>query len=113
MKKVLVGLLIIGLAVGGYVYYKKFTGTHYYVQIIKDGEIGESKGIAGRVYKDYTYSLTGYDRRGRSQKLELIESRQLRKGAYLDVLYNAKRGVLSWKEIRKSEVPKEALKHLE
>lgn len=113
MKKVLVGLLIIGLVVGGYVCYKKFTGEHCYVQIIEAGKIGESKGTAGRTYKDYTYSLTGYDKRGKSQNFKLIESRQLRKGAYLDVRYDAKRGVLSWKEIRKSDVPKKALEHFE
>ena len=113
MKKVLFGFLIVGLIFGGYVWYKKFNGNHYYVQINREAKIGESKGMEGKKYKDYTYSLTGYDKNGKSQTLELIESRKLKQGAYLDVLYNKERGVLSWIECDKNKIPKEALKHLE
>lgn len=99
--------------VGGYVWYKKYNGNHYYVQINRDGKISESKGMKGTKYKDYVYSLIGYDKNGKSQALELIESRKLKQGAYLDVLYNKERGVISWVERDKNEIPKEALKKLE
>lgn len=113
MKKVLFGILTVGLMFGGYVWYKKYNGIHYYVQIKQEGEAGESRGIKGTRYKDYTYSLTGYDKKGKSQTLELIESRKLKQGAYLDVLYNKDQGVLRWVERSKSEIPKDALKYLE
>lgn len=113
MKKVLFGILIVGLVFGGYVWYKKYNGNHYYVKIKQEGKVSESRGIKGTRNKDYTYLLTGYDKNGKSQILELIESRKLKQGAYLDVLYNKERGVLSWIERNRSEIPKEALKHLE
>lgn len=113
MKKVLFGFLIVGLIFGGYVWYRKFNGNHYYVQINREAKIGEAKGIEGAKFKEYSYFLTGYDKNGKSQTLELIESRKLKQGAYLDVLYNKERGVLSWVERNKGEIPKEALKHLE
>lgn len=37
----------------------------------------------------------------------------LKHEAYLEVLYNKKKGVMSWEERQRNEVPKEALKHLE
>ncbi|MCT1181733.1 YxeA family protein, partial [Lactococcus lactis] len=49
---------------------------------------------------------------GKSQQVKLIESRILKHDAYLKVAYSKKENVISWEEVKKSEVPVATLEEL-
>ena len=115
MKKIFFGLvavlvMIIGAGCG---WYKVNYGTTpYYVQITQDGKsekITYNDGTSGTIYR---YNLTGYDKSGKSQQIKLIESRLLKHDAYLKAAYSKKENVISWEEVKKSEVPVAALEEL-
>jgi uncharacterized protein (TIGR01655 family) len=115
MKKILLGLstIFVLLIVGIITWYiPNYVGHHYYVQIQGDGKISDIED-GGRVFTRYNYSLEGYDREGKTENIKLSESHNLRHKAYLDVSYSQKKGVVSWKECKKIEVPKEALEHFD
>jgi uncharacterized protein (TIGR01655 family) len=115
MKKLLLGLVVVLLAVGGaYTWYSsEYGGKTVYVQIQEDGQLQEIKSDDGRNLKRYNYSLDGYDEKGQSQKIKLSESHNLKHDAYLKVLNNKKKGVVSWEEVQKKDVPEKALDKIE
>ena len=59
------------------------------------------------------YKIMGYASDGKEKEVEFMSHHNLKHEAYLEVLYNKKKGVMSWEERQRNEVPKEALKHLE
>lgn len=90
-------------------------GESYYVQITTDGEKLDEKDDNGESYVDYRYQLTGYDEAGHERLLDFKanRARPLRKEAYLKVVYNPKKGVVTqWEEVKKDEVPQKAAVHL-
>ena len=115
MKKIfwgLVAVLVIIIGVGCVWYKVNYGTTPYYVQLTQDGEsekITYNDGTSGTLYR---YNLTGYDKSGKSQQVKLIESRILKHDAYLKVAYSKKENVISWEEVKKSEVPVAALEEL-
>ena len=115
MKKIFWGLVaVLVIIIGaGCVWYKVNYGTTpYYVQLTQDGKsekINYNNGTSGTLYR---YNLTGYDKSGKSQQVKLIESRILKHDAYLKVAYSKKENVISWEEVKKSEVPGAALEEL-
>lgn len=118
MKKLLIGtILFVGTIVAfGFRYYQNnYTGTSYYVQITTEGEQNEVKLQNGSSDYDYKYTLNGYDTKGNQKELTfmtILGGKQLRKGAYLDVTVNRNKGVTSWREVQKEDIPEKALAKL-
>ncbi|WP_429788322.1 YxeA family protein [Bacillus tropicus] len=78
----------------------------YYVQINVDGKEEEAKSSDGEIMgKNYTYKLVGYDKEGKEKKLDFFAQKNLRKDAFLLVYYSEEKGVKSWEEVKKDELP--------
>ncbi|RZI48956.1 YxeA family protein [Lactococcus kimchii] len=112
MKKILIGLaaLILILAgAGTYWYHLKYGGESYYMQVMKDGKKSLTKDDAGKDYTYYDYKEKVYQKAGKEKEVEFTADHNLRKTAYLKLTVNIKKGVTSWEEVKKSEVPEKAL----
>ncbi|MBJ8054123.1 YxeA family protein [Bacillus cereus] len=78
----------------------------YYVQITVDGKEDLAKSIDGeKMGKEYTYKLSGFDKEGKEKELEFIAQKNLRKEAFLLVYYSEEKGVKSWEEVKKDDLP--------
>lgn len=117
MKKVLkiiVPLLLV-FTITWFVYNYYFGGKAYYTKIETVGE--ESTDIAsnGEQYKQYIYTQVAFDADGNktTQKLYEVRDTPLKMNAYLKIKVNAKKGVLSWNEVTKEEVPEKAINQIE
>ena len=114
MKKILFGIIALILVVGGagFAWYKvSYGGGTYYVQITKDGK--EQQDTAnGQKYTRYSYQMNSYKKDGKEKEVEFTADHNLRKEAYLELTVNSVKGVTSWEEVKKAEVPKEALKKI-
>lgn len=113
MKKVMITLSVLAvLVIGGISVAQKVImgGTPYYVQITTDGEKIDEKDDAGNPVITYRYQLTGYDKEGSGKELtfDSFQARPLRKEAYLKVIWNKNKGVTSWEEVQKNEIPNKA-----
>lgn len=108
MKKILIGLIVIIVIIGGsgYAWYKSaYGGTSYYVKITADGKKTESRDDAGRIYYRYEYNQKAYDKAGVEKQIEFTADHNLRHDAYLDLTYNKTKGVTTWNEVQKSDLP--------
>ena len=113
MKKILFGIVaLVVIVIGsGYAWYKvSYGGTEYYLQIKNDGKVvtGE-KTYGGGKWKDYEYKIPAYTKDGKEKTLDFMGGHNLKHGAYLKVLNNNKKGVTSWEEVKKKDVPEKAL----
>ncbi|MBY0597368.1 YxeA family protein [Bacillus bingmayongensis] len=77
----------------------------YYVQIKNDGEEHKDRFDNGEQYIYYQYKLVGFDKDGKEKELEFRADKNLRKEAFLSVFYSDKRGVTSWEEVKKDDLP--------
>ncbi|PFF60125.1 YxeA family protein [Bacillus thuringiensis] len=78
----------------------------YYVQITVDGKEEVAKSIDGKVTgKKYKYILVGLDKESKEKKLEFFAQKNLRKDAFLLVCYSEEKGVKSWEEVKKGDLP--------
>ncbi len=117
MKKLLIGLaafvviVFAGLKVADHVV---MGGDSYYVQITTNGEKEVSKDDKGQNYIEYKYHLPGYDKDGNKKELEFLgqQPRPLRKSAYLKITWNKSKGVTSYEEVQKEDIPKAAQEKL-
>ncbi|WP_125706351.1 YxeA family protein [Lacticaseibacillus daqingensis] len=117
MKKLLIGLVITVVVVfGGLKLYRvmNYGGTSYYTRITTDGQKVTQRADDGVVWRDYRYVQAGYDENGKAKQLNFTgnKTRPLRRGAYLKVVYNQKKGVTGWTAVPASEVPAKALTQL-
>ena len=115
MKKILFGIIALIILVGGagFAWYKvSYGGGTYYVQITKDGKEKEVSDNSGKKFKEYDYDIKSYQKDGIERRVTFMADHNLRKEAYLKLTVNSVKGVTSWEEVKKSEVPKEALKKL-
>jgi uncharacterized protein (TIGR01655 family) len=85
----------------------------YYVKITVDGTVETGKASGGQQYTNYKYSLAGFDKDGTEKTMEFNADKNLRKDAYLQVYYSEDKGVTSWQEVEKKDVPEKALGKLE
>ena len=62
----------------------------------------------------YKYEQAAYNESGEEKIVKMNEhrSKPLREGAYLKLLVNPRKGVLSWEEVSQEDVPKPALDQL-
>lgn len=108
---VFMGVLIVA---GGAVWVgENYSRETYYVFIREDGEIEKEKGMTQSLLGVYRYRIMGVQADGREKELDFTSNHNLRHGAYLKVLENRKPGGISWEEVQREAVPKEALYQLE
>ncbi|MGX7173992.1 YxeA family protein [Enterococcus ratti] len=125
MKKLLLGIIIsiitLGLGVsfcifGGLHFVKKMImgGDSYYTQVTINGEKNEIKDVHDEIVTQYKYTLIGYDIKGNEKVLVFKgqQPRPLRKGAYVKITWNEKKGVTSYEEVRQKDIPKLAKEKL-
>ncbi|MBO1581954.1 YxeA family protein [Bacillus sp. XF8] len=77
----------------------------YYVQIKADGKETISKSDSGEKFKIFEYKLPGFDEDGEEKTMEFTANKNLRKDAFLRVYYSEEKGVKSWEEVKKDELP--------
>ncbi|MBK5493234.1 YxeA family protein [Bacillus thuringiensis] len=84
----------------------RFGTDKYYVHITVDGKEGVAKSIEGEVMgKEFTYNLVGFDENGKEKELEFKAQKNLRKQAFLLVYHSEEKGVKSWEEVQKEDLP--------
>jgi uncharacterized protein (TIGR01655 family) len=118
MKKfwIVLGVLVVVLFAGLQVAQKVIMGGQsYYVQITTEGQRVNLESNQGKPIIEYKYDLPGYDKDAKEKELEFlaIKDRPLKKNAYLKITWNKHKGVTSYEEVQKNEIPKQALEQLE
>lgn len=84
----------------------------YYVQITMDGQKEETTTDKD-TFTTYKYALPAYDEEGNEKTMEFTAQKNLRKEAFLRVYYSSKKGVTSWEEVEKDELPAKAKEKLD
>lgn len=115
MKKILFGIVVLILAVSGigYAWYKSsYGGEAYYLQVTTDGKEIEVISDSGIKFKEFNYKINSYQKDGKEKMIAFTADHNLRKSAYLRATFNSTKGVTSWEEIKKSNIPKAALKKI-
>ncbi|MEY8444922.1 YxeA family protein [Enterococcus ratti] len=117
MKKLITLLVILVVFISGSfaAYHYFYGGTIYYTKIITLGDKTTEKNYDTRDVKRYTYVQSAYTKKGKYKRVILKETRikPLKLNAYLKLKVNPRKGVISWIEISKSEVPKKAINQLD
>lgn len=93
-------IVLLALLCGAY-YLLVVQKTPYYVQIdnTKIEEVSSNDDMR------YKYTLTAYSKNGKPKEIEFKTSRELREDSYLELEVMMVRGVISWKEVQKEELP--------
>lgn len=115
IRWIILTIVIILAAAGGFYYWQSYVGEPYYVFINTSGKEKEDIDMDGNKRGlNYEYYLNAYNQDGKEKKVDFqtISGHPLRQGAYLKVKVNDKKGVLSFEEVQKNEVPKKALVQL-
>ncbi|MGO2082490.1 YxeA family protein [Vagococcus sp.] len=118
MKKILLGLLLAFIFIGGpsYWYYINYSTTPYYTKINQPGKrhYDTVDGNENKKLYSYEYQLDSFDHEGNLKKVTFnsFGDRELRKNAYLKIKLNSKKGVMSWEEIQENELPQKASEQL-
>lgn len=118
MKKLLITCVTIAIIIaGGLIILQKVNfnriGTdEYYTQIKGEGKVLEEKSTTGEKYVNYEYKLVAYDKQGDQKTLTFTAQKQLRENAYLTLFVKDKKGVTSYKEVKKDELPKKVREKL-
>jgi uncharacterized protein (TIGR01655 family) len=105
-------ILLTAAAWFGYNYY--YGGKAYYTRVGEPTEISSGKYSTGEKYTEYDYTQNAYDKNGEKsiQKMSEIRDKPLRINAYLKLKVNARKGVVSWEEVKESDVPKKAFEQM-
>ncbi|MEC1241810.1 YxeA family protein, partial [Bacillus paralicheniformis] len=54
------------------------------------------------------YELAGFDEDGQEKTMEFTADKNLRTGAFLRLFHSEKKGVKSWEEVEKDDIPAKA-----
>lgn len=101
-KLCLVALIVIFITLCGLAYYFLVYQTkEYFVQI----DNTKVEHLATTDNMKCKYTLTAFDETGKAKEVEFKTTRELREGAYLKLEVMAFRGVVSWNEVQKEELP--------
>ncbi|MSD83508.1 YxeA family protein [Lactobacillus curvatus] len=105
-------VVFIGGSWGIHSYY--YGGKAYYTQIVSNGTRMEEKDSAGKTFVDYNYQQAAYNEDGVIKKVDFNGNKAtpLKRNAYLKLIVNKNKGVVSWAKVAKSEVPEKAQKML-
>ncbi|MBC2320895.1 YxeA family protein [Listeria booriae] len=118
MKKLFISLIVIIIIIGGVAIAGRFINFHrlgadtYYVKITQDPKITSERASDGSTFTEYHYNLPGYDEDGKEKDMEFFAQKNLRKDAYLEVFWKKDRGVTSYEEVKKADIPKKAAEKL-
>lgn len=86
--------------------------SQYYVQITADGIEKNVTADNGKKIKLFEYELPAFDKDGKEKMMEFTAPKNLRKEAFLRIYHNDKKGVTSWEEVKKDDIPAKAQKKL-
>lgn len=105
-------VVFIGGSWGIHSYY--YGGKAYYTQIVSNGTRMEEKDSAGETVIDYNYQQAAYNEDGVTKKVDFNSNKStpLKRNAYLKLIVNKNKGVVSWEKVAKNEVPDKAQKML-
>lgn len=92
---------------------KRIGTEEYYVQINTNGKEVIHEGSEGEKFKRFEYELKGFNEDGEEKKLKFDSEKNLRKEAFLRVHYSKEKGVKTWEEVKKEDIPKKAREKLE
>ncbi|MBM7645952.1 uncharacterized protein (TIGR01655 family) [Scopulibacillus daqui] len=87
--------------------FNRLGADQYYVQIK-----GKGHKVTDSGFTRYEYRLPAYDKDGNKKQLEFSAEKQLREGAYLTLYVKEKKGVTSYQEVDKKDVPPKAKEKL-
>ncbi|NRE83107.1 YxeA family protein [Enterococcus faecium] len=117
MKKLIGVLVVLGIFLGGSfaAYHYFYGGEAYYTKITTNGEMSAFRTDNGEKFTTYTYKQAAYNKDGEKKQVTLHEVREhpLKMNTYLQLKVNPRKGVLSWEEIKASEVPKNAAEKID
>lgn len=113
MKKLIGFIVAIVIIVGGLVIlqnvnFNRVGAEQYYTQITGEGTMLKDKDDNGKTYVSYEYKLPAFDKDGKAKILTFTAQKQLRKNAYLTLFEKADKGVTSYQEVKKGDIPKKA-----
>ncbi|MBM7585490.1 uncharacterized protein (TIGR01655 family) [Bacillus pakistanensis] len=114
MKKVIISCTAIAaILIGGLVFIQnvnlnRLGADQYYVQIEGQGKKIEDKSDTGQKYVSYEYELPAFDQEGKPKTLTFTANKQLREKAYLSLFVKDGKGVTSYQEVTKEELPEKA-----
>lgn len=101
---VLLGAVLFGMSKFLTTDYNKKGTDKYYLQIVGEGEAYDSDPGDTEDVR-YRYNLPAYDEEGNEKDMEFTSSEPLTEGAYLIVYYRSDKGVTTYEEIQKSDLP--------
>ncbi|GGH39323.1 YxeA family protein [Paenibacillus segetis] len=119
MKKIIIAVSTIIVVVVGLLVFmqnvnlNRLGADNYYVQIKGGGEKIESKSDRGEKFVTYEYTLPAYNEAGEEKVFTFTSSKQLREEAYLNLFVKDSKGVTSYQEVQKEEIPNKAKEKLE
>ncbi|AZP92537.1 hypothetical protein B834_2065 [Enterococcus mundtii 1A] len=117
IKKLIALLIVLGIFLGGsFIAYGYFYGGEtYYTKITTNGEKKVESADDGMNISIYVYDQNAYNTQGEEKAITLREARDrpLKMDAYLKLLVNPRKGVISWEEVKAPDVPKKALEQLD
>lgn len=119
MKKVIIVVSAIIVVVAGLLIFlqnvnlNRLGADNYYVQIKGGGEKTESKLGNGEKFVTYEYTLPAFNEAGEEKVFTFTSSKQLREEAYLNLFVKDDKGVTSYQEVQKDEIPDKAKAKLE
>lgn len=110
MKKLLIGIVSLLLVIFGGLKLADamvMGGTDYYVQVTQAGTKEESEDDQGNLLTSYTYELPGFNEQGNKKDLQFraIKDRPLIKGAFLKITWNKNKGVTSYEQVDRNDIP--------
>ncbi|WP_088815228.1 MULTISPECIES: YxeA family protein [Listeria] len=103
----IITVAVLALLIGGGYYFMNYNhigADTYYTKITTDGEKENEHAQSTR----YNYSLPGFNEDGEKKELDFSAIKNLRKGAYLKIYTKPIKGVTSYEEVQKADIPKEA-----
>ena len=111
MKKTIIScLIIVAILLGGLVIiqnvnFNRLGADEFYTQINGEGTKIESKSDNGQKFVRYEYQLPAFDKGGEQKILTFTSQKQLREQAYLILFVKDEKGVTSYQEVEKKELP--------
>ena len=109
-KKILSAIILIAFIGAPMFLYHKYQGGIYYYTKITQAPISTTDATDDRGIKQgsiYTYDLPSFDKEGKEKNIEFdaYKDKPLKENAYLKIKVNDIKGVLSWEEVQKSDLP--------
>lgn len=117
MKRFIATIVVIVVVVGLILGFRNINPNRlgadsYYVQITDSGDKIEDKINTGEVMVRYEYTLPAFDKKGNKKELTFTSGHELRKDAYINLFWKKNKGVTSYQEVQKEDIPEKALNEL-